>query len=538
MIGFRQYILGNRFLAIGLAIIAGVVFLAWPGTRIAWGQLVTYPNPNYQTQAGRVDNSASSYRPINTQLYITGQVTGLRSFRGEVGYRAPNELRTNVPSAGLRKFLRQSVGLPDVIAGQTYLPQPYFDRSLTAWPAGGILAGRTAAGTGTPRTSRGTPAPSAQVQFGAKPQYYDPAGIYSQAFPLVARPQLPSVSPLKTRPPIIPSETIAELARLVVEAPIDVTLVRQPYELVKPSEQAKLAAELAKLVPSKFEVDARIETRLKSEIDADVEATPEVLKPPPEPKQLEIDPEFGQDAFVELLKKLKARQEKDAPGVPGKQTEPDSPPRRDPLDEPTLEQGQFQQLPPIERKKSKRGLIEFAPGGDVVILSFAGSHEDWFNVNLNKAAQHLSQGLYYQASRRYKLAVTLNPANPMARLGLCLSLFAAGESRVAGLSLYRAMALFPPIGETRLDIPQMMDEMVFARRLDLLEYQIQRAGSDVPALAYLTAVFMYRSAGQDFQAQAYAHKLIESADGNELLTGYAKFVLTGQRQPSSVPANQ
>ncbi len=512
----------------------GFGLLAWPGTRIVLGQLVTSPNPNYQTQVGRVDHSASSYRPINTQLYITGQVTGLRSFRGEVGYRAPNELNMIVPSAGIRGFQRRSVGLPDVIAGQTYLPHAYFDRSLTAWQAGGVLAGRTAVGTSIPRTSRGTPAPSAQVPLGAKPQYYDPAGIYSQAFPLLARPQLPTVPSLKTKPPIVTSDIIAELARLVVEGPIDAKLARQPYELVKPSEQAKLAAELAKLVPRESEVDARVETMLKFEVDA----TPEGLKLPPRPKQFEIAPEFGQDAFVELLEKLKTRQQKDAPGVPEEQTEPEKPTRRESLDEPTMEQGRFQQFPPIERKKTKRGLIELTPGGDVVIRSFAGSHEDWFNVNLSKAAQHLAQGQYYPASRRYKLAITLNPSNPMARLGLCLSLFAAGESRVAGLSLYRAMVLFPPIAETRLDIPLMMDKTVFARRLDLMEYQIQREGSDVPALVYLTAVFMHRSAGQDFQAQAYARKLIESADGNELLTGYAKFVLAGQQQASSAPANK
>ncbi len=528
MTGSCQHNSGDGFLTVGLAIVIGVGLFLAPGTQIALGQRATSPNSNYQTPSNRVDNTASStYRPVNTQLYITGQVTGLRSFRGEVGYRATNELNTVVPSAAIRGFQRRSVGLPDVVAGRTYLPHAYFDRSLTVWSAGGILAGRADPGGDVIRSSRGTPGPSAQVPTGAKPQYYDPAGIYSQAFPLVARPKLPTVPSLKTRPPTITAEEIAEFARIVQESPVDEVL----YKLAKPSEQAKLAAELAKLVPRKFEVDARVATKPKTEIDAEVEAVPEGLELRLPGRQREIVPQLGQDAFIELFEKLRAREKMEAPG---KRPERE----KESLPEPSMDPDQFQREPPVERKRAKRGSIELTPGGDVVIRSFAGTHEDWFNVNLTKAAQHLANGQFYPASRRYELAIQLNPENPMARMGLCLSSFAAGEFRSAGLSLYRAMVLFAPIGETRLNIPLMMDEAVFARRLDLLEYQIQRADADVPALVYLTAVFMHRSAGQDFQAQEYARKLIESADGDELLLNYANFVLTGSRQPTTAPANQ
>ncbi len=530
MAEFRQYNSGSLFLTVGLCVAVGVGFWALGGSSIAWGQLVTSPN---QPPPGRVDNSASTYRPINTQLYITGQVTGLRSFRGEVGYRAPNELRTNVPSAEIGVFLRQSVGLPDVLAGRNYLPHAYFDRSLTAWPAGGILAGRTAVTADFSRTSRGTPARTAQMPAGAKPQFYDPAGIYSQAFPQMARPQPPSVPSLRTKPPIITFDIMAELARIMVQAPIEIELPSRPYEIVKPSEQAKLAAELAKLVPVKSEIDARVGKMIDFEVDAAVDATPKGLEPVPVRKQIELVPGLGDDAFIELLEKLRARREKEALE---EQTAPKKPGRRQRLPEPDMDQEGLDQLPPADRQKSKRAAIEFTPGGDVVIRSFAGSHEDWFNLNLKKAADHLAHGRYYAASRQYKLAIKLNQENPMARLGLCLSLFGAGEPRTAGLSLYRAMILFEPIGETRLDIAFMMDEAIFARRLDMLEHQIQRGGSDVPVLVYLTAVFMHRSAGQDFRAQEYARKLLESAGGDQLLTRYANFVLTGRRHATTAPA--
>ena len=66
---------------------------------------------------------------------MTGQVTGLGRFRGNVGYLAPDELHMRMGTAALSDFRRASVGLSDVLLGVPYQAAPYYDRSSTALSA-------------------------------------------------------------------------------------------------------------------------------------------------------------------------------------------------------------------------------------------------------------------------------------------------------------------------------------------------------------------------------------------------------------------
>ena len=54
---------------------------------------------------------------IDSQLYVTGRVTGLGAFRGGLPYTPKGAFRLTLPSASLSDFNRRSVGLEDVLKG-------------------------------------------------------------------------------------------------------------------------------------------------------------------------------------------------------------------------------------------------------------------------------------------------------------------------------------------------------------------------------------------------------------------------------------
>ena len=150
----------NKGQTIAVVLAAGALFSA----ATAWGQamptqtgheLDANPSIGSRYNAPGVNDSQ-----INSQLYVTGQVTGLGYFHGSTGYYAPDQLQTSVPSAGLSRFRAQSVGVREALGGQTYLPSPYYSRSQTVLGGTSILTGQTMTGTNVPR-SQYAPAPSA-----------------------------------------------------------------------------------------------------------------------------------------------------------------------------------------------------------------------------------------------------------------------------------------------------------------------------------------------------------------------------------------
>ena len=89
-------------------------------------------------------------RAINSQLYVTGQVTGLAGFQGNVPYFAPNQLHLALPGQALSNFIGRSVGVMDVLRGTANVSAPYYSATDTVFGVGGILRGRTAPGTDVP----------------------------------------------------------------------------------------------------------------------------------------------------------------------------------------------------------------------------------------------------------------------------------------------------------------------------------------------------------------------------------------------------
>ena len=100
--------------------------LAFALCHVAVGQVVRKDtgralDSNLRLGSGGINAPVGRNGRIDTQLLINRQSTGLSSFRAGVPYKAANELRLELPSAGLGDFRRQSIGLGQVIAGETMI---------------------------------------------------------------------------------------------------------------------------------------------------------------------------------------------------------------------------------------------------------------------------------------------------------------------------------------------------------------------------------------------------------------------------------
>lgn len=89
---------------------------------------------NYRTRNRQLTD------PLYNNLLITGNVTGGRSFKGDVGYRSPYEFQGDLGSTTLSDFMRDSVGSGSFSGGlgasQPYLPS---SRGLGRSLGGGIV---------------------------------------------------------------------------------------------------------------------------------------------------------------------------------------------------------------------------------------------------------------------------------------------------------------------------------------------------------------------------------------------------------------
>ena len=70
----------------------------------------------------------------------------------------------------------------------------------------------------------------------------------------------------------------------------------------------------------------------------------------------------------------------------------------------------------------------------------------------------LKQGKYYDAAARFQSAATLDPSNPLARIGTGVALLAAGEQVGAASEFRKAMQVYPPIVAVRVNLTAMLPE--------------------------------------------------------------------------------
>ena len=503
---------------------------------------------NPRVGSGGYNRPTGSHRRFDSQLYVTGQVSGLRSFRGTVGYFAPNQLNLDLPSGALSDFRRASVGLADILASDSYRPAPYYDQATTAWRAAGIVAGRGRPGLNLSGIVPSVPA-SGQLYVDARPAFR-PIAPSSSGQVLATSLAIPRVVQVDETGWGV-ADYLKALQLGATARPGGETL----FGVLRPKERSQLVQELSEAAIVGQAIEAGIDAQVVAEVDRAVRAevgrpgepTPSVPAPdeeaePPQRSGFQAD----QDVFLDLLRGLQEQRRLESE-LRGQRDEKGEAVRTGSGD-PMLRQIKRRaakrraggQAPAgAARRARRRPLVGLSSSGGVVLHSLAGRHQDMFNIAMSKAESKLKAGEYYRAADRYELAVTFNPKNPLARLGLGLALLGAGEPLAAGVSIRRAVELFPSVMEASLDIGAMMDMEVFRRRVVGLQKRIDHQGENPDLRLVFAAAFLHHSAGDDQKARTYARKLSAMAGEDQLLRSYARFVLTGRRptdHPDTAPA--
>ncbi|MFW6132715.1 MAG: hypothetical protein ACOC8F_02370 [Planctomycetota bacterium] len=434
-------------------------------------------------------------RRIDSQLYVTGQVTGLGRFRGDLGYRAANELRLDVPSAGLSTFRRQSVGIENVLSGAPYRSQPYFDPVDTTFELHSIARGAETGRRVAPSGGRG----------GVDERIYAEATRDYESL----LDQTPRRGDTRLAGPYAPGGI-----RPAGDEPGAARAWRgeeeQDDEDVPPDGAVGLR-------------DDRVETRVEGIVEPRAtegrELPPEAgqapvqegddLPPEARPgRRMDVAP--NQEVYLDMLRRQRELRtgRRAATGVRGAGA-----------DEAARTLGGPAPLVEIQDRT-------------VVVRGLAGRSDDAFNAQMAEAERRLRQGEFYAAAEAAQTAMVMRPSSPLPRVGRAVALLAAGEPFAAAASLRQALELYPPLMETRMDLQRMMGDRVevLRDRLGELEKRIG-AEADTPAarrFAMLSA-YLYQCLGQTEQARARAQRLAEADVEDKLLRAFARYVLTGER---------
>ena len=266
----------------------------------------------------------------------------------------------------------------------------------------------------------------------------------------------------------------------------------------------------------------RVKARLDRAVDAAVDASP-TRKPetddaslPPLPDRKDdtgetrgrstIDgmPPRDQDVFLDLLVRLR-------------------------------EQRSGRPAAPPSAKDGDKPLVELAGKDEIILRSLAGRGKDLFNRHMASAKGHMTNGEFYRAAGEYERAAMASPGNRLAQMGLSVAYFTAGEPLTSALHLRRAFRMFPELMRTRVDIRRMMGATVLRHRLADLDKRL--AGErvrDERMLAFVLT-FMHRNAGNVNETKRYAQMLNRIAKSDKVLTGYARFLLTGEMPEKKLP---
>lgn len=479
---------------------------------------------NYQIGSGGYNYVVGGLGGVNSQLYVTGQVTGLGQFHGRSVFYAPNQLRLGLPSGGLGLFTSQSVGVPQAIAGGSHVTMPFYERSSTVFGVNRIVSGWTAPGTNAPVGST----PTAQ----SYPQklYTEALADYRSIIPLVSD---QAVTPVAGQPLGMLPEALVPMPRMRSQMPQPVRpRIDSLFGLLDQKDRERLARQLYEMdkeTQTPEAVDRSIDAEVDARVDARIPAAraaepPEAAdrtheKPPRIPGAAEtpddvrdrIDrtdlPGADNDAYLALLQRLRerriAREDLPAsatPGAPG----------------------------------ARRGTTDVARDREIVIRSLAGVGPDLFNRKMAAAQKMMTEGKFYSAIEELQFAVMLDRGNPVARSGLSLAFFGAGEPYSAAVHLYDAMKLFPPMMETRLDVAGMMDVKTFGERLKQMDKRF--AATDKPTDPLLLLLGAYMHANDDEKAKSYAKRLADAAGNDKILSAFATYTLTGKRPDEATGA--
>jgi len=370
-------------------------------------------------------------------LYITGNVTAGKGFRGYVPYSDPTQFRAPLGSSALSGFESNAPNLGRVQQG--YLPNqamPFYNSSSTILPLSAQRQGLTLPGSSIPRT-----------QVLPEPQSY---GLRAVTTPPMAG-RLP-MFPENVRPSdiLIPSDLLApdlrrQLAETTPEPP------GKKKETLWETQQKELQAALE---PGKKET---------------------TLQPTPGPAELEPPPTQEEQPLSEILAQ-EAEQTPSPKIIVG----------------PQRENAERAQRMAVEGQRP--GAMGKAPGSlpqDKPILpppsavtTLAGRGRDAFTQTMTQAQRLMNQGRFYDACQRYTDALTIKPTDPLPLIGQAHALIAAGELRMGAQSLEQGLRKFPKFLRLKLDGPTLMGgKSVLDRRRENLRNLAQK--NDTPEVRLL-----------------------------------------------------
>lgn len=468
-------------------------------------------------------NSPVQQRLFNAgNLYITGNVTGGRTFQGFSPIRNPSSLFTALPSTRLSGFQRDTVGLNNVLRRPAYgQTNPFFYSSNTVTSVGGIVAGRNLPGSSIPRTSSTMPlgnplgntgnasttplnlgygyqspglvvpssslynrdnldilrnsALSERLRLGSETatlQYQAPTSPYENRS---------STSSWNNQPPTL-YDPVAATTRSLNPLPLD-PFVRQPRavggEAARPRSEDMLARAQQLLSPTAIApklFNKPLAERPRDTLTGrplpegpafqatpgDLPADPRILRDEPARmagRQLNASPYGRTSHYGSELDGGNSLANLQAAYAFLLDTAASS-----------EEASQSSEIP-SDRKGYEHAIAIVRHVSEKDVRSFAKAVDQRVSNLVVQAEAELHQGRYYRAASLYRLAAATAPDDPLIRLGGAHALLAAGEYLTALFELTSAIDAYPAFGLLRIDLNAFVPD---ANVLDLRRADLER----------------------------------------------------------------
>ena len=487
----------------------------------------------------------------NTHMSSLTESRGLSGFRGNAPSLS-STLSIGDNTSGVSRFIRQSVGVSTLSSVQKlYDPKDtfYVDPLQATLRTGKILQ---AEGRGeVPLPGRPNPQSSTARNRMFVNAMADYAPIMPQANRLATSGQALTTRKIRKSPALMnferPNSAFAKKVELdhIIQRGGD-----SLYGVLHSEDRRDIAKELRD-----FDKDMPAYNQPKLPLNEQQEPSGEIDSPlgepitgreelnkKPEPTQQELEnriivasqtsnwrnlPRGNQDSYMDLLVALRARrkaekqeetidpkEEKDGKGKPV-------------IPKPSM--GKSPKLLPLLPELNLPGYknVELTKDNQIIIHKLTGKPVDVFSQYMTKAKESLSRGLYYQASRQYDLATIVRSQNPLPYLGGCLAYFGAGEWESSAKKLTAALKLFPPLMETRIDLPQFLSKNDLKTNFAELEDWIQNTNKS--PMLILLGTYMAHNLGDETKAQKYAAMLKKEKNVPPVFHAFADYVLSGKR---------
>ncbi len=555
-------------------------------TMRASGQIDNRVNQGNATTAGRLlENNpqigSSGYNITRPGLYdsgaranaiISGNVSGLAGFKGDSPVLQNNQFRDSLPSAGLTGFQGRSVGLRDVLSGNTYETGFYYGTAETISDVGFIRAGLNQTGTPALRSTSFRPPsvsvpdarPSPLLQSLGQPEDrrvnisrpdlrpgvspYDPGikttpagvGLGSKEAARILTPYrdamgssifgtpIPPLRPSASRPtgsvplpsisPLSPVSAADELARAASGGSTDPGLQRIDTAVPQPS-----------LDPLVSPIEGGLSDQALTEFTPIVQSVIEGGAAGPGQPPVTL----GADRYADLYSAVTMAQSMGIQRL-GFDAVPEPA-------APAVAAGSSESaLKPFESsrggllRRPSDGFLELASAAkwasDVLehpLTTFTGHHQSRLNDYMRSGEQELHAGRYYDAARYFELASTIDPLNPLPLLARGHALAAAGDYRSAVRFLVMGIERFPQVAAFRIDLPALIGRIdVFdVRRADL---ESKLAKMESPELRFLLG-YLELYSGLPEEGIRNLRQAAEASDPTSIIGMFVDLV-TGQRE--------